>query len=583
MSMSTHESRRRSARKLASRIAEDARRKRGKRYQEGGALTDADEDVAKSQVPDAPPPQAEQIEQPQVVQGREDEHGSLVYGGEEDAQSPDQVEAQPQVLPIADRQVAPMYPVEGRLGVTSTDPSGRPYAQASGPQGQPPGPRIGPGGYQYQTPNQLYNRFHNPLFYLGRAIAAWHEGTGAALVNAQRLEQGEMDLENHRQFYDRAYKYGSDYDQAMEGINGELDMMRNNAQAALPERDLPAGAAGPSGGAQGQGAQLGQGQGAGAAGAAPQGAASLANRTVPPEYQAQQARMNALDTATRAAIGNLAVNGDPKTAAAGAGLYTSFMNGQVNRQIAMANIAMLQQQMAYERTRQESLSRLGGYGQAPPVGATPGQVPQRPPQGVGPQTQAELTHQYQTEPPTTTVQQPPSGQGAAAPVTPPSVAVGAPPPAAPPASQREAQRLAGQATPDVIRDPTSGQQIPAPQAVDPMTGINIFDPRWGAATALHLQANPRMAPGEHALGQWMSQQSTNLARTGVYMGVDGQPHQWPGYAQAKAHQYYDPNTGTWQFGPPPGGGRGAGAGAPGVPAQRQAGVGQSTRVWVGDG
>jgi hypothetical protein len=449
----------------------EARRKRG--FQEGG-LTVADEDVAKSLVPDQPRDEQADVGGPDDT-ARQDttppRSGPQVTSA--DFSPTVTAGAQPNVV----SDTHPDY-----VSAPTTDQQqGQQVAQAA-PQGQAPvGPQgggdtfsrlPGSGGYQRQTVQQQYNRFHNPLFLLGRTLAAWHEGTGA-LLNAQALERGEMDLENHRQFYGRQYNYGTAAD-VMSGLNGELDIMKNTAQAAMNEHPHGAGAGqAPVGGGAGQGVGAGQAPVGGGA-----GAASLAQATVPQAYQAAQARQNAMDTIARGAITNLMAGGDPNMARAGVGLYTAFQNGELTRQMLAARISFMQSAMEEMRkpetgipnSFEEYRQQQGGQGQPSVTGPT-SQVEQPAAGAQGPTATDEQrtlaptaraeTPQYQTEPPTTVVTPPPGGGAAGAgqpsrglPALP---AEEKPPPAVAPAeppAEQQPQRVA-QAEPERPEAPTT--------------------------------------------------------------------------------------------------------------------------------
>jgi hypothetical protein len=225
------------------------------------------------------------------------------------------------VQPTADRQVVEQPQVQ--------QPQGGPY----------------PGGYPTQAsrPSSQLNPNRSPIYQLGKFIAAWHEGT-PGLLNAQRYEQGMLDLENHRAFYDRAYKYGQDYDRVVEGLSGELDMMHSQAQNALNEHQHTVqgtvgagGQGGPSvagaAGVTGTGAMGTAGAGALPTGA---GATGVVNQTL------QRVNQLPLDQFARAALGNMIVSGDPGIAGRGVGLANAYQTGQISREKMMQEIGKIQ-------------------------------------------------------------------------------------------------------------------------------------------------------------------------------------------------------------------------------------------------
>jgi hypothetical protein len=504
MSVQPHENRRR-ARKLAHRIAEDARRKRGGRYDNGGVSPDEvnvaggdniepvdqprDQDAADAAPPPQGAPQAVASDlSPDVTPGAQTGlNHDLVYNTDPSFVS----------QPTADQKRGEQ---PGAANQPQTEagpiPQGRaPVIPARDTFSQLPGS----GGYQRQTTQQIHQRFNNPLYLLGRAIAAWHEGTGA-LLNSQALERGEFDLENHRQFYGHQYQYGTAADVAA-GLNGELGIMQRTAESAMNEHDHTPGA-GPTspGGAGGQG-------GTGAAGQAPVGgsdyAANLARSSVPQAYQAQQAQRNAMDVIARGAITNLMASGDPNMARAGAGLYTQFQNGELTRQMLAARISFMQQAMEEMRkptadipnSFEEYRQQQGGQGQAAPRPGAQREQPIVPPQGptatdeqrtLGPTARAdEPTRTYDTVPPTTVV--PPAGAAGAAgaagqPSRPlPSGTTAAPgpqEPTAPPAAGEPAaeppQRVA-QAEPERAEAPTTTYREIAQGLVPPGWKGHEFD------------------------------------------------------------------------------------------------------------
>jgi hypothetical protein len=466
---SGHEPRRR-ARQVAHQIAEKARR----RYQTGG-LTGADEDITKSLVPDQIEQQGQAQEQSQELAAPEVASADFSAQPTPGAQTgltnlvydthPDYVSN-----PTPEEQRAPAsQQTQQQVAQTPAQQTGLPPQEG----------RIGPGGLRYQSPQQINRRFHNPLTDIGRVLVGWQEGT-AGLLRAQELERGEYDLENHRQFYDRAYKYGADYDRAMAGLNGEIGLMQGQAQSAINEHQhAPAGGAA----APGAGGQLGTGT----AQAPGPGGGNLAMQQVPAQYQARQAQMNALDTATRAAIGNLAVSGDPRTAVAGAGLYQGFMNGELNRAMVAAKLAIWQKAFSQPEEREPSFQQfLPGAGAAPASGAaTPAPAPAEtreagappaeetgaPPAPSSQQTQAPATVQIAAATPQTAAAVAPTGvRREAGPPIPgagsPTAGAASPGPQGPTAAEEPPPQRVAQAEPS-RGAPPAGPPSPADEEIDP--------------------------------------------------------------------------------------------------------------------
>lgn len=351
----------------------------------------ADDQGIQEQAPDAPPPfladkpQLSDVMSPQPIGGAktpdQSDTAGVVYS---DMPGPQQA-PQAQVQPAADIQTQP--------GRQYSSPGPTTYT----PQQQPQGywdARRGSNQPDYRgsvSPDRPANRVPGPDLWSNRWMrffTAWREGT-PGLVNLQKLSEGNLALESHRQAYDDAYKNRSDLNAAVEGINGEFDRMNGTIEGAVGEHDhgpgVPGG--GPTNTAPQQGGVAGIPGGGGGGSGAPAGGAQM---TVPPEYRRAQAIANAQDEAIKRSILNMATNGDPAMQRFGAQMWNSWRTGELDRAKLGLQMEMFREGLKAAQQPGTQLPWEGqapgqpSAGQLPPTPQTSQQAPQQAPNAAAP-------------------------------------------------------------------------------------------------------------------------------------------------------------------------------------------------------